>query len=123
MYYSIYSDVDKDFDNLLANSKHQLLQKQDLNKPVDAVANDDIEQLFIENKQPITEEQKPQAMLVHDYYGGANKKVNTNATKDPMSKGFDIRAFRIKQAAMREREATTQNKGIKPGSKGFGSYA
>jgi heme/copper-type cytochrome/quinol oxidase subunit 2 len=46
-------------------------------------------------------------MLVHDYFGAANKKVNTNTTtKDPMSKGFDIRAFRIKQAAIREREAT-----------------
>ena len=69
-------------------------------------ATDDIEQLFIENKQPLREESKPQAMLVHDYFGAANKKVNTNATKDPMSKGFDIRAFRIKQAAIREREAT-----------------
>jgi hypothetical protein len=44
-------------------------------------------------------------MLVHDYFGTANKKVITT-NKDPTSKGFDIRAFRIKQAAIREREAT-----------------
>jgi hypothetical protein len=71
-------------------------------------ATDDIEQLFIENKQPLKEESKPQAMLVHDYFGTANKKASLNnaTSKDPMSKGFDIRAFRIKQAAIREREAT-----------------
>ena len=42
--------------------------------------------------------------MVHDYFGEANKKVSIS-NKDPMSKGFDIRAFRIKQAAIREREA------------------
>jgi hypothetical protein len=47
-------------------------------------------------------------MLVHDYFGTTNKKasINNATSKDPMSKGFDIRAFRIKQAAIREREAT-----------------
>ncbi len=62
-------------------------------------------------------------MLVHDYFSGTAKKVSTSSSKDPMSKGFDIRAFRIKQAAIREREAAQQSKGVKPGSKGFGSYA
>ena len=62
-------------------------------------------------------------MLVHDYFGATSATKKAAVTNDPMSKGFYIRAFRIKQATIRQREAAKASTNLKPGSKGFGTYA
>lgn len=57
MIFRIYSDVEANFDNLLASSKLKLehqKQKLDDAQPVTMIT-DDIDELFVENKQVPTE--------------------------------------------------------------------
>ena len=74
----------------------------------------EIEDLFTEDKKPVSLEPTP-SVLVYDYFEHTSKSkqivTHGRPQADPMSKGFDIRAFRIKQAHLREREEKAKKKG------------
>lgn len=82
----------------------------------------EIEDLFTEDKKPVSLE-PASSVLVYDYFEHSSKSKQTvthgRPQADPMSKGFDIRAFRIKQAHLREREEKTAKRA---GGGGLGQF-
>ena len=82
----------------------------------------EIEDFFTEEKKPVSMEAS--SVLVYDYFekNSSNKQtvIQGRSQADPMSKGFDIRAFRIKQAHLREREEKTKMAQAKNGGGGLG---
>jgi hypothetical protein len=85
----------------------------------------EIEDLFTEDKKPATME-AASSVLVYDYFEKNSKNKQTviqgRSQADPMSKGFDIRAFRIKQAHIREREEKSKMAQAKKGGGGLGQF-
>jgi hypothetical protein len=85
----------------------------------------EIEDLFIEDKKPVSMD-AASSVLVYDYFEKNSKNKQTviqgRFQADPMSKGFDIRAFRIKQAHLREREEKTKMAQAKKGGGGLGQF-
>jgi hypothetical protein len=83
----------------------------------------EIEDLFTEDKKPVSMEPAT-SVLVYDYFEQTSKSKQTvthgRPQADPMSKGFDIRAFRIKQAHLREREEKAAKKA--GGGGGLGQF-
>ncbi len=84
----------------------------------------EIEDLFTEDKKPVSME-AASSFIVYDYFEKNSKNKQTviqgRSQVDPMSKGFDIRAFRIKQAHLREREEKTKMVQAKKGG-GLGQF-
>ena len=118
--YSIYSDLDEDFKALKAQASTKLPEET-------LPSNEDvlIEDLFVEEKKQETSSVNDKPMLVYDYFDLNAKKQKSFMPKhggpqtiDPMSKGFDIRAFRLKQAAQR---VQTESK-AQAGAIGLGRY-
>lgn len=85
----------------------------------------EIEDLFTEDKKPVSMD-AVSSVLVYDYFEKNSKNKQTviqgRSQADPMSKGFDIRAFRIKQAHLREREEKTKMAQAKKGGGGLGQF-
>jgi hypothetical protein len=85
----------------------------------------EIEDLFTEDKKPVSTD-AVSSVLVYDYFEKNSKNKQTviqgRSQADPMSKGFDIRAFRIKQAHLREREEKTKMAQAKKGGGGLGQF-
>jgi hypothetical protein len=118
--YSIYSDIEQDFKALKTNAAPLILPKP---TPASDPEDMEIEDLFTEDKKPVSMEPAT-SVLVYDYFEHTSKSKQTvmhgRPQADPMSKGFDIRAFRIKQAHLREREEKAAKRG--GGGGGFGQF-